>query len=392
VDVGLDVSAVGSRAFAATWRDESGQVVATTWGGTMCWYPRLPGRLRIKHGDFEHIIRCGDCKGCIEFDRRRLADRLRARYQDHSATLWLIRIFEPLGRQSTLSHQLHRRPKLELEPGTFRLGPESFAILARSKKAISAALVRAGIKFNVSRILLSRKRRAWRSITGGLSISREVYGANTNRYYARGLPPAEKETWEVKRIAYQKGYNRASSPRAWIGNGRVLIPPEVMQWHRNNRRAFLEALRSATNPEQAAQVINLVSALNQKFERQFNLTAAPQARLTKEQKQAWYKREAERIAASELAGSALKIQPPLSEVGGYVSSVHTTSTETPKLLSDEELREVGPSGRERWMERELERERLAPQRKAEQRAKELAEIQEWLERNQAKAKKREEGG
>ncbi len=67
-----------ARAFAATWRDSKDEIVATTWGGTMCWFPRKPWRLRIAHEGFEHVIRCRECPGCLEFERRRLADRLHA--------------------------------------------------------------------------------------------------------------------------------------------------------------------------------------------------------------------------------------------------------------------------------------------------------------------------
>ena len=127
-----------AQAFAATWRKpETGEIVGTTWGGTMCWWPRRPWAMKFAGDGFEGIVRCGECPGCLEFDRRRLADRLHAKYSsqaeprprtpkrpprdagprstEHPPRFFMIRISAPLVDQATLSHKLHRRRGVELE-------------------------------------------------------------------------------------------------------------------------------------------------------------------------------------------------------------------------------------------------------------------------------------
>lgn len=390
--MGLDAGAVGSRAFAATWRSEDDQVVATSFGGTMCWFPRKPGSLRIAREGFEHIVRCGDCPGCVELDRRRLADRLSARYPDRSREIFLIRVYAPAARHTAISHALHRRPALELEPGLFRLGVSSFAVLARSKAAIGSALQRLGLQHRIERIRLRRGRRAWRAITGGLQVAREVYGAQVKRWYCRGLPPAERESWDVVSKPYKKGYSRTASPRAWTASKLVLVPPEVWKLGRRDRRTVRELLRRAPDPESANVVINLVAAVSKKLAPQLSSIAAPQGRLSKEETQAWYQRMAEKKAASAGSGSASEIIPPLSEVGSYRSSVHSTAAETPKLLSDEELLTTGQSGDPVWMEREREKARLRGQREAAKQAKSKTWIESWAERMQQLVKGPDKGG
>jgi hypothetical protein len=384
--------AVERRDYAATWRDQGGQVAATTWAGTMCLHPRLPGRLRIEHAGFSHILRCGECEGCINFDRRRLQDRLYAHYQYRSEGLWLVRIFADTSVQSALCHNLHRRPALALEPGFFRFGPDSVGILAGAKAPIKAALKAAGYKFRVYTVYLHRGARAFFPLTSGLRVAREAYGAQVKRYYARGLEAAERESWELVRLPYQKGYSWRTSPRAWTDDGLELHPPEVFQHKHNDKRVVIPLFEH--NPK-AAEISALRLALRDYQPapaRALPSIAAPKERLSREELQAWYQREAKKQAASAVSGSASEILPPLSEVGGYVSSVHTTSSETPKLLSDQALLATGQSGDPVWMEREREKTRLQGQREAAQRAKNQTWIEEWAERNAARAKDRGRGG
>jgi hypothetical protein len=388
----LNSSVAQARDFAATWRDQDDRIVGFIPGGTMCWEPRLSQRVRIEREGFQHIIRCGKCEGCRELDRRRLQDRLRAHYKDFKSTLWIVHIDRGGPLAAALCHNLHRRPALELEPGFFRCGPGAVAVLARNKSLIKAALQKFGTKPEFERVHFSRGGRAWRSLSAGLLHPRETYGENTNRYYCRGLPKAEKLSWEVNKIPYQKGYNRFTSPRAWKNGELVLVPAEVWKLGRNGRRMADRAMRSGPSSTQAAAIIRQVVALMPKSAGQSQLEAAPKGRLTREQVQAWYRRMAEQKAASSPSGSASEIFPPLSEVGGYRTSVHFISTETPKLLSDEQLLEVGPSGIERWREREQEKERLRGQREAETKAKIMAEQQAIIARMEKLAKERGRGG
>ena len=323
VAAGLDVGAAGRRAFAATWRDEHDQVAGTTSGGTMCWFPRKPGRLRIQRDGYEHIVRCGECPGCIELNRRRLADRLSAKYASDAVGLFLTRIYVPLGIQAAVSHNLHRRPRLGLEPGLYRLGISSFAVLTRAPNELHLALNRAGLRHRSERVRFKRGRRAWRGITAGLLVSRDQYGEQVKRWYCRGLPPAEKETWQVVKREYQKGYSRLHSPRAWTADKLVLVPPDVWKLGRNDRRRVRELLRRAPDPESARVVIDLVAAVTAKVGRQLTVNAAPSGRLTREQVQAWYKSMAEKKAASAAPGSGSESLPPLSGEGGIRRRVHS---------------------------------------------------------------------
>lgn len=190
---------------------------------------------------------------------------------------------------------------------------------------------------------------------------------------------------------YKKAYSRVASPRAWTESKLVLVPPEVWKLGRRDRRTVRELLRRAPDPESAGVVINLVAAVSQKLGERLSINAVPKGRLSKEETQAWYRRMAERKAASAVSGSASEIIPPLSEVGGYRSSVHSTAAETPKLVSDDELLTTGKSGDPVWMERERDKARLRGQREATEKAKSKTWIDQWSERMQARLKKPEKG-
>ena len=368
-----------ARAFAATWQSESGQVVGTTWGGTMCWFPRKPWRLRIERDGFEHIVRCGECPGCLEFERRRLADRLHARYGPGSAQaaaaqttetgksavaagtsgrqLYIVRIWAPLERHTEISHKLHRRVRLELEPGTYRLGASSFAVLSREKTGLTLVLRRAGVEFRIEPVRFRRRRRAWRALTAGLSVARSVYGEQVKRWYARGLPAAEREKWRVEKRSYQPGYDRARSPRAWSAGKLVLVPPEVWQLRRNDRRSLRALLNRAPDPESVHKVMAVVSQVVAARDLQSSVLASGSGKLTAAQVREWYDRRTSSAAEQRSVDSVMPDLHPSSGGEGYVSSEHSQGELMPRQLSEEQLLEPGPSGRERWRERQEADER-----------------------------------
>jgi hypothetical protein len=254
--------------------------------------------------------------------------------------------------------------------------------VARSKAALADALRKLNLAHRIERIRLRRGRRAWRAITAGLLVTRERYGEQIKRWYCRGLPPAEREAFEVIRTAYKRGYSRSSSPRAWTADKLVLVPPEVWKLGRHDRRKVRELLRRAPDPETAGAVIDLVRAVSTKLAGQLQSIAAPKGRLTPEQVRGWYQRMAEKKAASAASGSGSKILPPFSEMGGYASSVHTTSSDAARLTTDDELLSVGESGNPVWMERERARERARGQEQASKMAREKSWIEQWSERMQ----------
>src|SRR5712692_8344151 len=185
----------------------------------MCRSPRRPWAMTGTDDEWQFPLPCGECDGCLERIRRALAERLSRKYgkvttagsahtssartgnASASATylgaLWMIRIWYPKELQVELSVKLHRRKGLELEPGFFRLGTVSFAVLARSKDRIPPVLRRLGLRHRVEPVRLSRGRRAWRKLTAGILVARGVYGVQVKRWYMRGLPRAEKMRWDV---------------------------------------------------------------------------------------------------------------------------------------------------------------------------------------------------
>ena len=351
----MALAEASGRAFAATWRNEQGEVVGTTFGGTMCLWPVKPWRIRFSGDGFEGVIRCRECPGCLELDRRRMADRLSAKYcapapeiagsrpnssrarnahhREAGAEYFVVRIWAPLDQHASISHKLHRRRGLELEPGMWRLGASSFAVLARVSPPLRALLKRLGLRHRIEPLRLSRGRRAWRMLTAGLTVAREIYGEQRNRWYARGLPPSERQKWEVKKIGEYKSYSRARSPRAWTGRKLVLVPPEVWQLRRTDRRSLRGQLLRASDPEGVARVMRLVADALGHGNRSSGLSAAPKALLTREAVVAQYQRFAAKSrerAAHQISDSDTT---PTSEVGGYVSSEHKQGELMPLELS-----------------------------------------------------------
>ena len=341
-----------AQAFGATWRDQAtGEVVGTTWGGTMCWWPRRPWAIKFAGDGFEGVVRCGQCPGCLEFDRRRLADRLHVKYSPVPGTpfgksgaappasgnrlrtsvahLFVIRIWAPLADHAALSHKLHRRRGLELEPGFFRLGSRSFALLSREMTHIRAILRSLGLEHRIEAVRMRRRRRAWRVITAGVLVAREVYGEQVKRWYAPGLPPAAKQSWEVEKHAMEKPWHRTSGARARRSGSVVLVPPEVWRLRPTERRLLRREYASATSPEGVERVMGLVAAALAGQTRQFNLIEPAEGRLSREQVQAWYQEMARKRKARTDSPSPSGSDSPPAEGGGYVSSVHSSGADPP---------------------------------------------------------------
>lgn len=345
------------RAFAATWQNESGEVVGTTWGGTMCLWPRKAWRIRIARDGFEHVIRCGECPGCLELDRRRLAERLFTKYGANQAKaprervgetaaearrsdqsnrrLYLVRVWIPLSKQAELARKLHRRRGLDLLPGWARLGARSFALVSREKGSLARVLKTAGVEFRVETLLLSRGRRAWRALTAGLLVAREIYGEQLNRYYFRGLPKLDRERWEVQKLGAYKSYDRARSPRAWTGRRVVLVPPGVWRLSRTDRRSLRGLLLKQTDPEGVRRIMGLVADTLGRVGREIPVSARPKAVLTREQVVQWYRQRSEASKARTTVTESDSVLPPLSEAGGYRSSEHDQGELMPRELERE---------------------------------------------------------
>jgi hypothetical protein len=185
---------------AATFRDDTGEVVGTTWGGTICWYPRKPSSFVTVDDDGrrEHVIRCGWCPGCLELDRRRLADRLQARYSTVEGKLWLVVLESPLHSQARDLKRLRRTVGTSGFSGMYRLGTNHVAaIAAGSRPVVPATTIKRGLRVTVRAVKRSRGRRAWNEITRGILIARDEWGEWLKRFYHRGLPAREHDRWNV---------------------------------------------------------------------------------------------------------------------------------------------------------------------------------------------------
>ena len=310
----------------------------------MCLWPVKPWRIRFHKDGFEGVMRCRECPGCLEFDRRRMADRLQQKYKAlvpgrrkcpgqlpaftaQSAggapiQLFVVRIWAPMDQHASIAHKLHRRRGLELEPGMWRLGASSFALLSREAGSLRAMLSLDGVRFRIEPLRLSRGRRAWRVLTAGLTVAREIYGEQRNRWYARGLPPAEREKWEVKKVGRYQSYDRARSPRAWTGSKLVLVPPEVWQLRRVDRRSLRGQLLRASSPEGVARIMRMVADVLRHGNGNSDAPGAPKALLTRDAVVQQYQQFASRSREREALRLSAPDLPPSSERGGYVSSEH----------------------------------------------------------------------
>lgn len=343
------------RHYAATWETASGETTRTTYGGTVCWWPRIPSRLRIQREGFTHVIRCGKCPGCQELDRIRLEKQFAAKYRGHGARargrasnrelkrpggrpidtphLYAVRVYAPLGTHTKLAHALHRRRGLALEPGVLRLGTGSFALLSREAKALPRVLARLGVRCVVLALRLSRGRRAFRPLTAGLLVSRKAYGPQVKRWYVRGLPPREGESFEVIKLDRAQKYDRRRGPRAWSGDGLVLRPPVLWGLCATDRHSFSRAVLRQSSPEGVRRILGLVADTVRNIRGNLHVTAPPQAVLTPGRVARWYAQHAARTGRSTaFAGSDSEINAPGCG-GGYISSEHSQGELMPLELA-----------------------------------------------------------
>jgi hypothetical protein len=250
---------------AATFRDAAGEVIATTWGGTWCWHPLNPTKWATTSEDGEdaHIIRCRECPGCLELDRRELADRLEATFKEEVDNLWVVMVEVNAVEVARFAAALSRISNLWKTWGWCRIGANRIAIVVAGRKPswrVSRLCV--GRKVSLCRVLRSRGRRAWRELTAGVLYSRSVYGKNANRWYIRGL----KRVPRTKRVGVWRGRVKLTHPEMGRGvagtRAGVSIhapeeyrPPRLLKRAAHNRGRFA-GVGSAPEPI-AAVLANL---------------------------------------------------------------------------------------------------------------------------------------
>lgn len=253
-----------ANAFAATFRDQEGRVVGYTSGSTVCWYPRKPSKLAAVSDDGrrETIIRCGFCLGCRELDRRRLADRLVKHYREEKQPIWLVHV-----QSSTVGSHISRirRSLMRRLPncaGFYRSGQAgAVLIVVGPRPTLHALTMRTPVGITIEGVSRPNRRRAWRSATRGMMVSRDEYGEQTNRYYHRGLPPREKERWAVATRAGIRSRHRtvAVGVRA-VRDDVSLHPPEAWRLPRLLKRKGPERARFASPILIGSTVPNVLAA------------------------------------------------------------------------------------------------------------------------------------
>lgn len=180
---------------AALLRSSTGEIVGTTWSGTMCLWPRKPSQFAMVSGDGDDqvIARCHFCPGCREYDRRTLARRLQDKYGTMTIDLWLMIVPCARSLQPALSARVRRTRKFRVQ-GFYRMGADACAFLVLGAKPLPAA-VRSlrGRRVQVHRIRRKRGLRAWALLTAGMLRERAEYGEWKNRFYHRGLPASTRD-------------------------------------------------------------------------------------------------------------------------------------------------------------------------------------------------------
>jgi hypothetical protein len=201
---------------AATWRDADGRTVATVYGETACRAPRHPRDLAAAtdDGGFESIMRCRDCDGCRKYEELLLRRRLAEHYKEVTDELWIVTIEAALEEQSGLCARVRRSRFGAFEPGFYRLGVSSFAMVARGERPELSRVRALGARtIRVEKIGRARRPREFRALVRGQLVARGDYTSWKNRFYHRSLAQLPKETFVVER----RGGIRKRHPEAKYG-------------------------------------------------------------------------------------------------------------------------------------------------------------------------------
>lgn len=193
-------------------------------------------------------------------------------------------------------------------------------------------------------------------MTAGLLVSREVYGEQVNRWYARGLPVLSKKKWEVIKIDAYKAYDRWRAPRARRAGGLVLVPPEVWKMRRADRRTVQRCLERAASPEAAIAAIAVVAELVAKVAKPITVSAVPKSALELERQREFNVRMSGREASARTDESVSDLTSPLPRGEGYISSEHSNCPDHAGARAGPALTRSVSSVPPEWMKRELELE------------------------------------
>ena len=229
----------GVSPYAATLRNVDGEIVGTTWAGTMCEHPRRPWKLAAvsADGERETVLRCHACDGCLEFDRRRLVERLRkfAEPLEGGVCLHVLRFTEP--RTNSDLRSVRRRMHVKPWPGFLGISPQAAVLVTpkRPSRADLSMLSSHGLCASFKLSTTSSKL-IWRKPTAGMLLPRQTWGRHTKRYYFKGLPAAERERWGILTRGGIRSRHRqfGRGVRAVAGDV-ALMPPAIWRSGRPER-------------------------------------------------------------------------------------------------------------------------------------------------------------
>jgi hypothetical protein len=174
-------------------------------------------------------------------------------------------------------------------------------------------------------------------LTAGILVARAVYGEEVKRWYARGLPGAERMRWDVVKRAMQKPWRRRTGARVRTGSKIILVPPAIWSMDGDRLKEYREAAAAAVSPEQVMSNRRRLAEIVAGAASAFRLTAPAQPALTREQVQTFYASMAQRKRARASETAAAALNPSTLLGGGLLSSRHisppgTAADGAPELL------------------------------------------------------------
>lgn len=231
-------------------RDGEARPIGSARGDTVCWFPRNHAKSSAVNADgiSEHQIRCGFCLGCRRFEQRRLTRRLGQLFSQHEGQIWTIEIQGAPERLKKAIRSLHRASSVEVIPGHYKLGSAGTLLIALgSRPTLKHVTACNGLTYKLRQIRRPSAAKAWRLSTRGMLIERDEYGEQTNRFYHRGLPPAEKLAgWRWARGGIRSRHSGVyPHVRAWRDGVGVYRPDEYAPLHLvdRERRRFSGATK-----------------------------------------------------------------------------------------------------------------------------------------------------
>jgi hypothetical protein len=223
----------------------------------------------------------------------------------------------------------------------------------------------------------------------GLVVARAAYGSNLNRWYLPGLPKLPREPWEIQRVAMQKPWRKWTGARTRNGRNVVLVPPELWRMSAATRSHFRDLQSKCRTPEDVQRLKVEIELALTRSQTDLNYSK-PAARPSDIADAREYRR---RYLLAQAAGvhpnSGSGSFPPILDRGDYTTSDH--SGNAPPAGVDEEtwLAELGPSGKPRWLERELRDNLSIREAEAAKVRSNIEDVQKRLEKLRLIAKERE---